>query len=279
MPMAQGPAIVPTGDLADNIRSFTFHLRALNVSPRTAVIYTTAATRLAGFLAANRLPTRLAELRRTDVEAHIADLVETRSAATAAHHYRSLQQFFRWATDDELIAGSPMAKMRPPRVPEKLIAVLDESQLRALVATTDGRDFESRRDAALLRVFIDTGARRGEVTNLRYNPGDDTENDVDLDQGALRVLGKGRRERILPIGARTVKALDRYGRVRAEHPGAAEPWLWLGHKGRLTATGIAQMLQRRGEQAGLGRIYPHQLRHSFAHGWLASGGAEGDLMR
>ena len=73
--------------------------------------------------------------------------------------------------------------------------------------------------------------------------------------------------------------LDRYLRVRPKHPHAHSEWLWLGKKGRLTDTGVLQMLRRRGADAGLEHVYVHLLRHSFAHSWLASGGSEGDLMR
>jgi integrase len=83
----------------------------------------------------------------------------------------------------------------------------------------------------------------------------------------------------VPIGRRTVKAIDRYLRERRKHPHADEPWLWLGKKGRLRASGISQMLARRASAAGLGHVHPHQFRHSFAHAFLANGGSEGDLMR
>ena len=77
-----------------------------------------------------------------------------------------------------------------------------------MLATCErGQDFESRRDAALIRVFIDTGARLSEVANLRWSLDDDAKNDVGLADGILRVLGKGRRERILSIGSKTVRAL------------------------------------------------------------------------
>jgi integrase len=68
-------------------------------------------------------------------------------------------------------------------------------------------------------------------------------------------------------------------RERAKRPDAALPWLWLGKRGRLSDSGILQMVRRSGEAAGLGRIHPHQLRHTFAHTWLSQGGNEGDLMR
>jgi site-specific recombinase XerD len=127
---------------------------------------------------------------------------------------------------------------------------LREAQLKALLDTCEKMDtFENRRDAAILRVFIDTGARRAEIANLRYDAKDDAYNDIDLNNGIIRVLGKGRRERVLPIGNKTVKALDRYLRRRATRTHAASEWLWIGNKGRFTQDGVAQMIQRRGEIA------------------------------
>lgn len=174
-----------------------------------------------------------------------------------------------------------MFEMKPPKPPELRPDVLREDQLKALLATCDrGQDLESRRDAALIRVFIDTGARLSEVTNLRLNLQDDSTNDVDLDQGILKVLGKASRERVLAIGRKTVRSIDRYTRLRAQRRDAYLPNLWLGIKGPMTPSGVRQMLKRRGREAGLGDyIPPHQLRHSFAHQWLAEGGTEGDLMR
>ena len=93
------------------------------------------------------------------------------------------------------------------------------------------------------------------------------------------VLGKGGRQRALPFGRRTAQALDRYLRVRARHPRADSVWLWIGRFGRITESGIAQIVRRRGRQAGLERLHPHQLRHTFAHLWLSEGGNETDLMR
>jgi site-specific recombinase XerD len=103
--------------------------------------------------------------------------------------------------------------------------------------------------------------------------------DVDLDLDVLLVLGKGRRERTLPFGRKAGQALDRYLRARSRHKDAELQWLWLGLKGRLSEWGLVQMLRRRGAQAGLPGLHPHQLRHTFAHEWLLQGGAETDLMQ
>jgi integrase len=103
--------------------------------------------------------------------------------------------------------------------------------------------------------------------------------DVDFETETVTVTGKGRRPRSVPFGPRTSQALDRYLRVRSRHPQATSPAFWLGPKGALTDSGIAQMIERRCAQAGIDRIHPHQLRHTAAHVWMASGGGETDAMR
>ncbi len=272
--------ITPAGDIAVNVDSFRRHLQAANLSLNTVTSYMRATGQLAAFLAEKGMPQDVASITREHLEAFVTHLLSTRSPNTASTRYKALKVFWKWLAEEGEITGDPMARMRPPQVPEVPVDVLKEGQLKALIGTCErGSDFRERRDTAILRVFIDTGARRAEIVNLRWNPGDDVNNDVDLDAGILRVLGKGRRERILPIGAKTIKALDRYIRKRAQHPAAKSTALWLGHKGAMADSGIFQIIRRRGHEAGLGDIHPHQLRHAFAHSWLAEGGAEGDLMR
>ena len=182
-----------------------------------------------------------------------------------------MQQFFRWLVEEGELVASPMANLKPPHVPEEPPAVLQPDELRALLVTCAGTDFESRRDTAILRLFLDTGMRRTELAGLRLA-------DLDLEHSAAVVLGKGARPRACPFGRKTAQAIDRYLRVRGRHQQAGEPWLWLGKQGRLGDTGVAQVVKRRGEQAGL-KLHPHLFRHTFAHSMLADGMQEGDLMR
>lgn len=274
-----GHTIAP--GLERDIASFVRHLRAANLSPKTVQTYLESTGQLARFLATTGRPSTLEAIRREDLEAFIEDLLGRHSPATAHNRYAGLQALFRWAIEEELINVSPMARMRPPKVPEQAPPILREPELKALLRIVDAdRTVAGRRDAAILRTFIDTGARRAEVANLRWTPADPETNDVDLDAGLVRVLGKGRRERLLSIGTKTVKSLDRYLRLREHHAAAGEPWLWLGLKGRLTDSGIAQMVTDRGRAAGLGeRVHPHLLRHTYAHMALSSGMQETDLMR
>jgi integrase len=166
----------------------------------------------------------------------------------------------------------PDGQLRPPIIPEQPVPIVPEDGLRRLLGTCVGKTFEDRRDTALILLLVDVGPRRAELMGAKVA-------DLDFDLDVLLVLGKGRRERALPFGRKTALALDRYLRVRARHKDAALPWLWLGLRGRFTQWGLVQMLRHHGEEAGLPGLHPHQLRHTFAHQWLAQGGGETDLMR
>jgi site-specific recombinase XerD len=259
-------------DVASSLASFRRQLRAENKTESTVTTYGKAVEQLDAFLERERLSRAVADIRRRDVEAFLVGLQEQGARpATVSQRYRSLQQFFKWLASEDEIAESPMSAMHPPTVPVEPPPVLREEELRRLLATCAGTDFEDRRDLAILRLFLDTGMRRGELAGLRLA-------DVDFEHDVAVVLDKGRRPRVCPFGRKTAQAVDRYLRARGRHTWAGEEWLWLGRKGRLTDTGIEQVVRRRGTQAGL-RVHPHLFRHTYAHQMLADGMQEGDLMR
>ncbi|MBF6604069.1 MAG: tyrosine-type recombinase/integrase [Chloroflexi bacterium] len=278
-PRPTTPTIQRHGDLAVNRTSFARGLRAGNLAPATVTTYLASIDRFADFLAAQGMPTDLAAIRREHVEAFIEDQLARWRPATAFNRYSGLQAFFRWAEEEGEIRQSPMARMRKPKLPEAPPAVLAEDDLRRILAACAGPSFEDRRDLAIIRTFIGTGARLSEIANLRWTPDDPLTNDVDLDAGIIRVLGKGRRERTTHVGAKAVKALDRYTRLRARHAHANLPWLWIARKGRLTISGVGHLVRERGLAAGMPGVHPHQFRHSYAHAMLAAGMQEGDLMQ
>lgn len=258
------------------------HLAAENKSPKTISIYERAVEDLLRHLARAGEPTQPGLIGREQLDGFLADHLRTHAATTTSITYRALQQCFRWLELDGYIQSSPFRNMRPPQVPEQPVPVLSEDDIRALLKTCERkRDLRSERDYAILRVFVDGGCRLGEVAGLRWTPNDQETNDVLLDEGLLRVVGKGRRTRFVGVGARTVQALDRYLAQRLYHPAADLPWLWLSasKRTRFTESGIAQMVGDRAREAGIGHLHPHQLRHTWAHRWLSHGGAEQDLMK
>jgi site-specific recombinase XerD len=261
------------GDLIALLPSWRVSLRAQNRAPRTIEGYLKVATRFHAFLDAAGMPTRVASITREHIEAYLAALADGGAgASTVATHYRYLQQFWRWVVEEGEATTSPMANMRPPAIPEAPVPVLDDDDLRTLLKACAGTTFEDRRDTVIVRLFVDTGVRLAELTNLAMQ-------DVDFDHEVVLVMGKGSRPRAVPFGAKTAQALDRYIRARRAHGQARRDALWLGGKGAMTSSGIAQMLRRRCRQAGLPPVHPHQFRHTAAHRWLAEGGHEGDLLR
>ena len=261
---------------------FERYLAAENRSPRTIRSYGDSVRQLHTFFEQQGMPLVREHVRREHVEAFIVSLLARWKSSTANNRYRSLQAFFKYADEEGLVGESPMARMSPPRVEEVLVPVLSERELKALLKTVSGTDFEARRDAAILRAFIDTGAKLSEVAGFRLGRGDaldDDDSDLDLSSGLLRVFGRGSRWRMLPLGAQARRAMDRYLRVRGRHPRADDAALWLGRRGKLGTSGIAQMVRRRGLEAGLPDLHPHQFRHTVAHHWQAQGGEGADLMR
>src|SRR4051794_39156669 len=170
----------------------------------------------------------------------------------------------RWLLDEKEIDRSPMERMRPPIVPEKPVPVLTEAQLRALLASAKSASFVDRRDAAIIRVLLDTGGRLSEVAGLAVA-------DLDFSEDVAHVIGKGRRPRTLPFGQQTGLALGRYLRARAKERQADRPELWLAEKNRgaLSSDGIGRMLRRRGDAVGIPGLHAHLFPPTAAHEWLA----------
>jgi site-specific recombinase XerD len=189
---AHGPTVA---ELVDEFRD---SLRARNKSPKTIYAYIDTARRFSLFLGERSMPTAAATVTREHVEAFIVDQLDRWSASTAATRYRCLQQFFGWLVDDGEIAHSPMARMKPPSVAEAPVPVVSRDDLRALLKACDGRRFVDRRDTAIIRLFIDTGMRVAELTGV-------TVEDIDFDGDVALVIGKGRRPRACPFGAKAAQ--------------------------------------------------------------------------
>lgn len=259
----------------DSLRtSWLRSLRARNLTDKTVTIYDGSARTFQAYLAAEHPRLRPQDLRSEHVEGYLEHYAPGRAPAYVSQRYRALQQWFGWMVDQDELDTDPTARMHAPVVPERPVPILTDTQLRALLEECAGRRLVDRRDLALFRLLIDTGGRLTEISNLQVA-------DVDLDLQCCRVTGKGRRERVLPFGAKTAEALDRYLRARAADKHAGLPGLWLGERGKgaLTSNGVYQAVKRRGRAVGLPDLHPHQFRHTASHRWLAEGGSETDLMQ
>jgi site-specific recombinase XerD len=161
------------------------------------------------FAAAHLVPrtshTRWEQVSGHDVQPWLVHLLTRYSDAYASDQFRALQQFFRWLAKEEQLPD-PMARLRAPKVTEKLVPVFTSEELSALEKTCQGRSFAQRRDAAVIAVLTATGIRAGELAGIRYDPGDLRRSDVDLWRREITVHGKGGRVRVVRIGHEAARA-------------------------------------------------------------------------
>lgn len=254
-------------------RSFVRHLAADRRSTATRAAYSTAIDQLEAFLAAQGLPTTVRQLQPDHLEAFFVSLHERqlRPATMLARHH-ALARFFGWLFNEGELSSSPMAQLPRPIAPLGQPTVLSADQIEALLGICAGPAFEDLRDAALIRLFVETGLRLTEMAALQLD-------DIDLDRDAVLLAGAGRAPRAVPFDRPTSRAVQRYLSARAGHDRSQLPALWLGRRGRLTERGVEQAIRHRGELASLPTLRPQHFRHTFAQRYLAEGGGGRDLMR
>jgi integrase/recombinase XerD len=195
------------------------------------------------------------------------------AASSIARSLVAVRSFHRFCVDEGLVGVDPSEEVGAPRVPQGIPKALTEPEVEALLAAVPGDDPRALRDRAILETLYATGVRISELVGLDRR-------DLDLDDGLVRVLGKGSKERVVPIGASARSAVGAYldrGRPdlvgagrRARAAGAA---MFLNARGgRLTRQGCWKIVRAAGERAGLGRrLSPHVLRHSCATHMLDRG--------
>jgi integrase/recombinase XerD len=214
------------------------------------------------------------EAQHSDLAGFLSELAaggENRAPASPATLQRKaacLRSFYRHLRREGLVEHDPTANLRGPPKLMRLPNVLSREQVSKLLEQPKGSEPLALRDRALLELMYACGLRVSEAVGLEAR-------DVDLKEGMLRALGKGSKERIVPVGRRAVGALERYlerGRpalVRAR----VESSLFVNHRGtRLTRQGVYKIIQSYARSAGLAeRMTPHTLRHTFATHLLAGG--------
>ncbi len=209
------------------------------------------------------------------VEEHLA---ERRAAglgpASVSRALAALRGLHRFLLEEGGATGDPTADVRPVRTPRRLPKAIDEDEVGRLLDTTTKKDTASIRDRAILEVLYGTGMRVSELAGLSLS-------DLESDTGLVRVLGKGDKERLVPMGRCARRALDSWlgprGRPELEprrwaRRGDAEAVFLNARGGRLTRQGIWGVLKKRARAAGLeDKVHPHVLRHSCATHMLAHG--------
>jgi integrase/recombinase XerC len=184
------------------------------------------------------------------------------AAATIARRLASLRSFFRFGQREGWTKINPAKPLRNPRKGRTLPHFLSAEDIGRLLQSPPSGKPQGMRDRAILETMYSAGLRVGEVVGLR-------DGDLDFAAGVVRVRGKGRRERLSPIGSYALRAIERWLAVRKVHQrepaGAAAPVFVNKFGKRLTTRSVARMLEKHLKLTGLdNRTTPHSLRHSFA---------------
>lgn len=211
----------------------------------------------------------LATVSRGTVVAYLMWLQKQgRATATVARRLAALRAFYQFMLRENYISSDPTANLESPKLERKLPRVLTVKEVELLLQQPDLHLPAGLRDRAMLEVLYATGIRVSELVNLRME-------DVNLEMGYLRCLGKGDKERIIPLGRMAVRAVRDY-LLHARPRLLAQPQertLFLNHQGgKLTRQGFWKIVKRYARAARIEKdITPHTLRHSFATHLLENG--------
>jgi len=214
-------------------------------------------------------PDDLERVRDIDVLSFIVALrTSGLSERSVARLQVTLRQLYRFLVAERILKENPLESVESPRVAKRLPQVLSEQEVERLLGGPDRRTPLGQRDKAVLELLYATGLRISEVAALRLDQ-------INLEVGCVRVLGKGGRERVVPFGQEAETSLRAYlnqGRGRILK-GRATPYVFVGSRGReMTRQALWKIIKKYGLKAGIkGKLTPHTLRHCFASHLLDRG--------
>ena len=263
-----------------------YYLTALALegkSPETIVWYRKKLTCFAVFTQDGGEPARVSALsieegrafvksimeRKTKYANHVlrAEVMEGLSPQSIHGYVRALRAFASWLQEEGYTQDNIFRSIKPPKVPQILIQPLTEDEIRRVLAAIPPHTPEGVRNYAITLLFLDSGIRLRELLNLKIS-------DIDFAVGQFKVLGKGAKERIVPMGMTARRAVIRYlEHFRPQPVNPQESKLFLTVAGDpITVESVEQMIRRLAKRSGVPRLHPHLLRHSFAVRYLVNGG-------
>ena len=259
---------LPLGELVDRYLNYLVVEKGL--APKTIEAYAGDLSGFVLFLGRHEVKT----IDRADTAVILKYIIKLRKsgrgAATRARHLVALRGFFRFLHRSGLIKRNPAKLVDLPKSGLKLPTVLNVEEIDRLLTAPDPEKPAGQRDAAMLELMYAAGLRVSELIGLKMTA-------VNLEAGFVRVVGKGSKERIVPIGRKAMACIQVYlktgrGRLLKE---IASPYLFVARAGKpMTRQGFWKLLKRYALKAGLQqRVTPHSMRHSFAS-HLLEGGAD-----
>jgi len=260
-------------DLSRLIQHFEAFNKSEAKSPRTVGWYNQVLGLFLAWLTEQGKPTQIAAIGEDEVREFIVYLRERRvngkapSTHTISNRVRALRAFYSWLAQKGYTETNLLADLRPPRTPPTVIEPLTPIEVDSLFKCINQNTALGARNGAILALFLDTGLRLSEVANLK-------ESDVHLDQRYVKVMGKGGKERIVPLGTTCQKSLlHYYHHFRPDPAHTSVDSFFLSLDGYpMAPDAISSMMDRLAVTSGVKRLHPHLLRHTYATSFLLNGG-------
>jgi len=258
-------------------------------SPKTIALYRWALGALRTWLVKHDHPTVIDSITIADVRAFLQS-EQQRTELYSDHptsvqragklsdrtihvYARSIRAFFRWLVEEGRLSTNPMARLKPPKLEKRYKEILNVAEMERLLAELNQRTFLGSRMYAMIALLYDSGLRASELTGI---------NVADIEWGSyqVRVMGKGKQERLVPFSPTTQRALRKYLTLRERFAFDDTEALFINVDGRrLTPGALNQAVKRLGIRAGIPRLHPHLLRHSAAVTMVMNGGDQFALKR
>ena len=273
------------------IQGYKLCARTEGKSINTIRIANTALTTLKGFLVSREYSTDVTEIGVNELREFILHLqqvkafehhpyTEPQTKGLSGHaintYLRSIRAFWSWLVREEIITSNPFSRVKIPKPPVKVIITFTEKQLTAMLKSVNTSMPAGFRDWTIMLMLLDTGLRASELVGL-------TLNDVNLDDGMVKVFGKGSKERVVPFGTKVQRTLWKYlQKYRPQPANPLCPTLFLTSTGNpITTDRLRTIIEKYARNAGIEgvRCSPHTFRHTFAISYLRNGGDVFSLQR
>jgi len=250
---------------------FTAHLAdERRMADKTVETYTAALAEFAAFYLAHAPTDDARQVTADDIRDYLADLYDRNKAASIAKKLAALRSFFAFLKRQKWVDDNPARAVKTPKVRRTLPAIVSVDEALRLVAPHGDDTPQNVRDRAILEMLYGSGLRVSELVALNLDS-------IDHESRIVRVLGKGSKERLVPVGSHAARAVDNWRRVRTDilrrgHAPDAHA-LFISREGtRLSVRSVQRMVRARGLETGTREsLHPHALRHSFATHLLSSG--------
>ena len=267
-----------TLELRGLVKEFELHNRSEGKADSTVKWYNEVLDLFEAWLGSEGMSTRLKDLGLRESRQFILYIQERpglrgpASTHTVNNRVRALRSFFNWLYCERYTEEHRLARLKPPKAQRKVIDILTDEEIGKIYRAIDPHRPLGARSTAMISLMLDTGLRLSEVVHLKYR-------DVHWDDGYLKALGKGNKERLVAFGSSCRRSLIHYASHFRPEPDEQEPAdqkveeFFLCYDGYpMTSDALRSLIERLSKLAGVPRLHPHLLRHTYATRFLLNGG-------